>query len=291
MSRYALEALLRPPVEFYSTVTASCGALICLTQAPLLMLTPWQARLMACALMMLALRRGWQGWHIVRYHRNLLRLPRYALTSRKIPVSHQRLFLGKGFRWLPIHTQRLYDCLQPEAARWLRPGWCYRLARHIEKHVEHTLPGLTRLLSADRWLNPVRPLPPVGGNPWLHGVELKECDVTLSLSERPGHTLVLGTTRVGKTRLAELLATQDIRRGEVVIVFDPKGDADLLKRLWTEAQRAGRGDRFILFHLAYPEISARYNAIGRFGRISEVASRLTGQLSGEGNSEIGRAHV
>lgn len=61
MSRYALEALLRPPVEFYSTVTASCGALICLTQAPLLMLTPWQARLMACALMLLAMRRGWQN--------------------------------------------------------------------------------------------------------------------------------------------------------------------------------------------------------------------------------------
>lgn len=284
MSCYALEALLRPPVEFYSTVTAGCGALICLTQASLLMLTPWQARLMACALLLLALRRGWQGWHIVRYHHNLLRLPRYAITSRNIPVSRQRLFLGKGFRWQPIHTQRLYDCLQPEATRWLRPGWCYRLARHIEKRSEHTLPGLAHLLSIDHWLNPVRPLPPVGGNPWLHGVELKECDVTLPLSERPGHTLVLGTTRVGKTRLAELLATQDIRRGEVVIVFDPKGDADLLKRLWTEAQRAGRGDRFILFHLAYPEISARYNAIGRFGRISEVASRLTGQLSGEGNS-------
>lgn len=239
---------------------------------------------MACALMLLALRRGWQGWQIIRYQRNLLRLPRYALTSRKIPVSRQRQFLGKGFRWQPIHTQRLYDCLQPEAARRLRPGWCYRLARHIEKRGEHTLPSLARLLSADRWLNPVRPLPPVGGTPWLHGVELKEIDVTLPLSERPGHTLVLGTTRVGKTRLAELLATQDIRRGEVVIVFDPKGDADLLKRLWTKTQRAGRGDRFILFHLAYPEISARYNAIGRFGRISEVASRLTGQLSGEGNS-------
>lgn len=59
MSRYALEALLRPPVEFYSTVTAGCSALICLTQAPLLMLTPWQARLMACAMVLLALRRGW----------------------------------------------------------------------------------------------------------------------------------------------------------------------------------------------------------------------------------------
>ncbi|MDE9537366.1 conjugative coupling factor TraD, PFGI-1 class, partial [Xenorhabdus bovienii] len=32
------------------------------------------------------------------------------------------------------------------------------------------------------------------------------------------------------------------------------------------------------------EISARYNAVGRFGRVSEVASRLAGQLSGEGNS-------
>ncbi|MDP0881324.1 conjugative coupling factor TraD, PFGI-1 class, partial [Klebsiella variicola] len=28
----------------------------------------------------------------------------------------------------------------------------------------------------------------------------------------------------------------------------------------------------------------RYNAVGRFGRISEVASRVAGQLSSEGNS-------
>lgn len=28
----------------------------------------------------------------------------------------------------------------------------------------------------------------------------------------------------------------------------------------------------------------RYSAVGRFGRISEVASRIAGQLSGEGNS-------
>ena len=50
---------------------------------------------------------------------------------------------------------------------------------------------------------------------------------------------MLGTTRVGKTRLAELLIAQDIRRGEVVIVFDPKGDVDLLRRVFAEAERAG----------------------------------------------------
>ena len=64
---------------------------------PLLMLTPWQALLMASALMLLALRRGWQGWQIVRYQRNLLRLPRYALTSRKIPVSPSGCFSVKAF--------------------------------------------------------------------------------------------------------------------------------------------------------------------------------------------------
>ena len=149
---------------------------------------------------------------------------------------------------------------------------------------EHRLPWLGKLLSADTPLNPVRPLPPVGGTPALHGIEPDEKDVTLALGERVGHTVVYGTTRVGKTRLAELLVTQDIRRGEVTIVFDPKGDADLMKRVWAETHRAGRGDELYIFHLGWPEISARYNAVGRFGRVSEVASRVAGQLSGEGNS-------
>ena len=46
--------------------------------------------------------------------------------------------------------------------------------------------------------------------------------ISLIASATPG----AGTTRV-KTRLAEVLISQDIRRGEVVIVFDPKGDIDL----------------------------------------------------------------
>ncbi len=113
---------------------------------------------------------------------------------------------------------------------------------------------------------------------------MEEDNVLMSLTERVGHLLVLGTTRVGKTRLAELLITQDIRRGNVTIVFDPKGDADLLKRMWAETKRAGRSDEFYIFHLGWPDISARYNAVGRFGRVSEVASRVAGQLGGEGNN-------
>ncbi len=57
-----------------------------------------------------------------------------------------------------------------------------------------------------------------------------------------------------------------------------------MKRVWAEAHRAGRGDKLYIFHLGWPEISARYNAVGRFGRVSEVASRVAGQLSGEGTA-------
>ena len=100
------------------------------------------------------------------------------------------------------------------------------------------------------------------------------------------HGVIVGMTGSGKTGLGVIFLEEALRSGIPTIVIDPKGDADLLKRMYVEAQRAGREGEFYIFHLSWPEISARYNAVGRFGRISEVATRIAGQLS-----EIGRAHV
>ena len=283
-NRYVIEALLRPAVELNTAVVSGMAAYVCVQAPWAVALAPSVSYVTAAGFAALAVTRTHQGMKIIRYRRNLRRLPRYVMSTKQIPVSHRRLFLGRGFRWTQKHTQRLQDTLRPEVARYLQPNRFYLGARQLEMMTEHRLPWLGKLLSADTPLNPVRPLPPVGGNPALHGIEPDEKDVTLALGERVGHTVVYGTTRVGKTRLAELLVTQDIRRGEVTIVFDPKGDADLMKRVWAEAHRAGRWDELYIFHLGWPEISARYNAVGRFGRVSEVASRVAGQLSGEGNS-------
>lgn len=283
-NRYVIEALLRPAVELNTAVVSGMAAYVCVQAPWAVALAPSVSYVTAAGFAALAVTRTHQGMKIIRYRRNLRRLPRYVMSTKQIPVSHRRLFLGRGFRWTQKHTQRLQDTLRPEVARYLQPNRFYLGARQLEMMTEHRLPWLGKLLSADTPLNPVRPLPPVGGNPALHGIEPDEKDVTLALGERVGHTVVYGTTRVGKTRLAELLVTQDIRRGEVTIVFDPKGDADLMKRVWAEAHRAGRGDELYIFHLGWPEISARYNAVRRFGRVSEVASRVAGQLSGEGNS-------
>ncbi|UOB57014.1 type IV conjugative transfer system coupling protein TraD [Burkholderia pyrrocinia] len=289
---YAVEVLLRPAVEFYTVTVCTVAASLCLFAPWSFALSPTLGIGSAVAFATFGAVRMHQAWSILRYRRHIRRLPRYTMSSRQVPVSQQRLFLGKGFRWEQRHTHRLMQTYRPEFRRYVEPTTTYRLARRLEQRLEFApfpLSQLARVTAWDSVLNPLRPLPPVGGLPRLHGIEPNEADVTLPLGERVGHTLVLGTTRVGKTRLAELLITQDIRRKvdgqyEVVIVFDPKGDADLLKRMYVEAKRAGREGEFYVFHLGWPDISARYNAVGRFGRISEVATRIAGQLSSEGNS-------
>lgn len=291
-SRYTIEALLRPAVELYSVAASLTAAALCLFAPWSIALNPHLGYLTALSFSTLSVIRAAQAWTVLRYRRNLRRLPRYTLPSSRVPVSNQVLFVGRGFRWEPRHTDRLLQTYRAEFRPYVEPSPVYTLARKLEQRYETQTGPLAQLAHLTRWdhaLNPVRPLPPVGGLPRLHGIETREMDIALPLIERVGHTLVLGTTRVGKTRLAELFLTQDIRRNrdgefEVVIVFDPKGDADLLRRMYVEAKRAGRENEFYLFHLGWPEVSARYNAVGRFGRITEVASRIAGQLSGEGNS-------
>lgn len=286
MSQHPIEALLRPPVELWSALVAFATAAIAVLAPWALMMPPGVAYGAGAVLSLIGMIRGRQAWRVLRYQRNMRRLPTYQVRARKIPLSRRKLFLGRGFRWAQKHTQRLRDTIRPEVQHYVQPGALYQWARRKEVAWESipVLSLLAALLRRRAWWNPLAPLPLVGGNPALHAVEPDEQDVWMDIGERVGHTLVLGTTRVGKTRLAEILITQDIRRGDVVIVFDPKGDADLLRRVYAEAKRAGRAKDFYMFHLGFPQVSARYNAIGNFSRITEVATRIANQLPSEGNS-------
>ncbi|WP_145009903.1 type IV conjugative transfer system coupling protein TraD [Pseudomonas oryzihabitans] len=289
---HALDTLLRPAVELYTVQVCLAMAFLCVFAPWAVALTPLFGLVTAVTFLGFGIYRLRQALRVLRYRRNIRRLSFYSMTSKEIPVSNERLFVGKGFRWEQKHTQRLVDTYLPQYAPYVEPSEWTNKARRLEARLEFAPFPLTLLAKATAWdnaANPFRPLPPVGGLPRLHGIEPEEHDVSLPLGERVGHSIVLGTTRVGKTRLAELFITQDIRRKrrgqhEVVIVFDPKGDADLLKRMYVECERAGRANEFYVFHLGWPDQSARYNAVGRFGRISEVATRVAGQLSSEGNS-------
>lgn len=288
---YPLEGQLRAPHEWWSSAGFGLGAAVLTADTVLadpswFILPPNWSLGVTAALVTAAVWRFQQGLTVVRYQRNLRSMKRYALKPEEVPWSRDKLFLGLGFQWDQRHTQRVLDARMPAARKYREPGTLYQWARKFEIWAEHRSQwsGLTRYTRSPSIWNPAAPLPEIGGDPILHGVEPDEEEVFTDLSNRVGHTLVLGTTRVGKTRLEEILVTQDIRRGDVVIVFDPKGDLALVRRMFAEAKRAGRLDQFLLFHLGYPDISARYNPVGSFSRITEVATRTADPLPSEGNS-------
>src|SRR3989344_2588997 len=216
-----VEVLLRPAVELYTIAACAGAAFLCLVAPWSLALSPSMGVGSALAFGAYGAIRYRDARVILRYRHNIRRLPRYVMTSKDVPVSQQRLFVGRGFLWEQKHTHRLMQTYRPEFRRYVEPTSAYRLARRPEERLgvapvplspPSPLPGRSALPGWDVPLNPVRPLPPVGGLPRLHGIEPEEVDVSLPLGERVGHSLVLGTTRVGKTRLAELFVTQDIRR-------------------------------------------------------------------------------
>jgi hypothetical protein len=283
---YPIERLLRHPVEVYSSAVSMSTALLLATSPHLLMITPSVAYWSAGLLSLGGGVRPTQGVRIIHYQNGLRRLPYFTLKPDEIPVSQKKLYLGMGYRWLQPHVQRLRDIRLAGVQHYVEPGWLYIWVRQkeVDWEARPLMKHLIPITSSHSRLNPVRPYPAVGGKPEIHAVGLleKEKPVFMDLGERVGHTLILGTMRVGKTRLAEILITQDIRRGEVVIVFDPKGDAHLMARCYVEAKRAGR--LCYIMHLGHPEYSARYNAIGNFERHTEIAGRVSDQLPSAGNS-------
>src|SRR5690606_37943430 len=115
------EALLRPPVELWSALVAVATGTMAVLAPWALMRPPGVAHAAAAALFALAGLRARQAWRVIRYQRNMRRLPVYQLRADRIPLSRHKLFLGRGFRWTQRHTQRLRDTIRPEVQHYVQP--------------------------------------------------------------------------------------------------------------------------------------------------------------------------
>ena len=152
------------------------------------------------------------GRKLRRYQKNLLRLEAYAMTTEELPVSNTKFWLGKGFDWTQIHTQRTFECQRQGEQKYIKQSDLYKKARNLERyakkhhnlklisnitHSQHLISGkkfgkkLVKMVSKspalkplamlsrkiqliNLLLNPVAPLPPVDGQPYLHGVGADE---------------------------------------------------------------------------------------------------------------------
>lgn len=187
---------------------------------------------------------------------------RSTMLQRLMAAKPKSLWLGFGFDWTPVHTQRVTEIRKRDEAELLPPEW-YRRLKGVELDRENTI-----------------------GKPWLHGVGEKEGQIYVPLFAVEGHNLIFGTTGAGKTRLFEILITQAILRNECVVIFDPKGDKEMRDLARDACNLASRPHAFVQFHPAFPRESVRLDPLKNWNNVSEIASRLASLMPSEGNDSF-----
>ncbi len=280
-TNYTVENPFRNAVECYSGLAIFCGGLLVFLYPHYFLLEGAYLQAFEAFILLFGLRRIFQGVRIINFQRRLLNLKTFLMTTSQVPLKEGMQYVGLGFAWEGRHTQRKCFINEVENEAYQRQGKAYQWAREYEKTHQNTL---ATILKSDVPFNPLRKLPDIGGKPWLHGLGDTEKPIGLLESQRNGHVLVLGTTRVGKTRLLSILANQDIRRKKPLIFLDPKGDLDILQDIYAACLKAGRLDDFKVVHVGFPTISARLNTLSSYSDISDVATRITSaiEVSGKG---------
>lgn len=201
----------------------------------------------------MAVYRGTQAWH--RYV-DKTRMGNYGMEFITIPelmgktalaIKKSSVWLGTGFDWTDVEAQKMHAMLAQGVAQ--------------------TIGKITN----EHHLN---------GEYWIHGLD-KETDRFMDVANLVGHTLLVGTTRVGKTRMMELLIGQAIMRGETVIIIDPKGDHALAENARKICVAMGCPERFVYFHPAHPEKSTPIDPMRNWNRRTELASRVAALIPSE----------
>ena len=99
-------------------------------------------------------------------------------------------------------------------------------------------------------------------------------DLTIPDQDRKRHTFVFGTTGVGKTRLAEHLIEQDIRKGHSIAFFDPKGDQEIFSKIVQVAKECGRLNELMLVTPIFPECSAIIDPMSYYFMVDELVGHV-----------------
>jgi conjugal transfer pilus assembly protein TraD len=245
----------RRAYESYAGI-AWCVALISFVTIAVREELPWRftGPLAVVCLWMAVLRMG-QALRILVVRASLSGRAMQIVTTQelgKLCKNPEQVFLGFGFEWLPVHSQRLYElakvnfrdyAVSPSLLRWLG----YEVSPQPDSEI---------------------------GLPYIHGVEPREQALYRPLQNFEGGTLLVGTTQSGKGVALASLITQAVRRGDVVIIIDPKNSHRLKRAAIRACEDYRERDTFIEFHPAFPETGVRLDFTFNWQKPTEIASRI-----------------
>lgn len=250
-SPYEFEVPWRPNFEARMMLVWSVGALF------ILLVSSWApvfrgfGATLAIGCTIGGLIRGVQAYRrmvvdkrLTYFGKEFITLDALKNLARKAADARQ-YWLGRGFPWSDIEATKLHTLMSMGVVRTIG-----RVAQHHE------------------------------GAYWVHGLAA-EADLFSEVTNLVGHTLIVGSTRVGKTRLFDVLIAQAIFRGEAVIIIDPKGDHGLAQNARAACESNGELDRFVYFHPAHPDRSACIDPLRNWNRKTELASRVAALIPSE----------
>jgi conjugal transfer pilus assembly protein TraD len=217
---------------------------------------PWRfTGSLAMLCLSMAVLRMHQALRILIVRASLSGRAMQVITTKelnKLCKQPEQVFLGFGFAWTPLHSQRLYE-----------------LAK-INYRDYAVSPALLRCLGVE-----VNPQPDSEiGLPYIHGVEPREQALYRPLQNFEGGTLLVGTTQSGKGVALANLITQAVHRGDVVVVIDPKNSRRLKRAVIRACEDYREPDTFLEFHPAFPEIGVRLDFTFNWQKPTEIASRI-----------------
>jgi conjugal transfer pilus assembly protein TraD len=254
------EAYWRPNFEAYAAAAWVAGAVIftlIFQKTEFQNKVPFLASTAVCVVF--AVWRGREAWENYTKRRQLnsegVQIIKWGKLLPKLMQAARKdsLWLGDGFKWEAEETGRSKAIID------------YGPSRLLGKHLPASKNGQVKYYAGR----------------FLHGVGEKRGDIFLPMKYVEGQTLVVGTTGSGKTRLFDLMIAQAILRNEPVVVIDPKGDHDLKEKIFQACKSLGQEKRFVYFHPAFPDISARIDPMKNWNRPTELADRIATLIPSE----------
>jgi conjugal transfer pilus assembly protein TraD len=279
--------MFRPNYDTAATISWAVGTLALVVLRPPF----WQIMLLVSIGM--ALLRGSQAkslykfWLAINSNSLVIRPIQVVIQNFKAAYAQKAYWLGYGFIWDQGCAERALQITVRNASelktlpKFAQDAFDKSLSipPHERNYFHKAIAGVAKSISPGDMVPNTKD---IVGNSWIHGLSTTPEDhVLLPLNAISGHTLILGTTGAGKTRLYEVLSTQFIHAGKCLIVFDPKKDVEWRDRLKKECERSGR--KFLNFDLARPSESVRIDPLANFNNISEVGARIAQLVDADGS--------
>jgi len=279
----AYNNLLRPQTEWVGALVSMVMAVVVFLLQEAMLFVPAIGQALAVFFLLWAVWSAWRGFRLYRYHRSLSSTHPFRLASNKLYRSESVYFMGKGFEWTAEHTKRMKDLYDRKNTVFLYPSRFEKALKRwlLVRKNSWLVSAAYAFFNSSHILNPYPPRNPTGSSA-IHGIGTWEGEEDVYMNiDATNHILIVGGTGAGKSCCFQTLSAQDIVAGRPTIGIDPKGGFKVFSAMYDAAFRSGLLPQFKIIHLAFPEYSCQYNALGSYHRITEISTRITEGIDSE----------